>query len=62
LDTAAFMAWKLTVTIAMIVAATAASANIHQEIGMRYAKSCSHLAHAKPGDGRCNDDGNTNEF
>lgn len=43
LATAAFIAWKLTVSNAINKAETPASTNIHQLIFIRYAKLCSHL-------------------
>src|SRR4030095_6561640 len=40
---AAFIAWKLTVANAIIIAINPAIANNHQLILMRYAKPCNHL-------------------
>ena len=40
---AAFIAWKLTVNIAISKAITPAEAKTHQPIFIRYAKSCNHL-------------------
>ena len=39
---AAFIAWKLTVTSAINIAAAPAKANAVQPMGIRYAKSCNH--------------------
>ena len=47
LANAAFIAWKLTVNSAIIIAANAAATNTHQLILTLYAKLCSHLLMAQ---------------